>query len=449
LNAEGSALLYGSYLGGSGSADGAGGDVASAIALDPNGDAYITGHTLSSDFPVMPNPGAFQTTMPAKAAGHQDSGNAFVAKFSIGSGAVLTSTAISVTADANPAAAQVKTSFTAFVSQPTPCGFPATGTAGFAIDGGKPIEVALNATGQATYSTTSLSVGKHTVEVSYSGDVKYKPSTASLSETIVGPPASIAVVSGNHQTGVYGSAYAAPLTVIVKNAQGGVAPGVSVTFSGAGLKFSPSSVLTNESGEASVSVTPTAVGNLTATAAAADVSAPTTFTMTATKAMLTLTATSISVPYNDAIPALTYKITGYVNGDTSKAVTGAPTETTTAKQGSPVGAYPITLGLGTLSATDYTFKLVNGTLTITSLGTTGTPTFSPAAGTYSSAQSVKLTDATAGAVIYYTTNGSTPTTSSTKYTAAIAVSSTETIKAIAVAPGYTASAVASATYTIK
>jgi hypothetical protein len=165
--------------------------------------------------------------------------------------------------------------------------------------------------------------------------------------------------------------------------------------------------------------------------------------------MLTLTATSISVPYNDAIPALTYKITGYVNGDTSKAVTGAPTETTTAKQGSPVGAYPITLGLGTLSATDYTFKLVNGTLTITSLGTTGTPTFSPAAGTYSSAQSVKLTDATAGAVIYYTTNGSTPTTSSTKYTAAIAVSSTETIKAIAVAPGYTASAVASATYTIK
>ena len=78
-----------------------------------------------------------------------------------------------------------------------------------------------------------------------------------------------------------------------------------------------------------------------------------------------------------------------------------------------------------------------------------TPTFSPAAGTYSAAQSVKLADATTGATMYYTTNGSTPTTSSTKYSAAIAVSATETIKAIAAATGYTNSAVASATYTIN
>src|SRR5271156_2335212 len=51
--------------------------------------------------------------------------------------------------------------------------------------------------------------------------------------------------------------------------------------------------------------------------------------------------------------------------------------------------------------------------------------------------------------IYYTTNGTTPTTSSTKYTSAITVSSTETIEAIAVASGYANSAVASATYTIN
>jgi len=78
-----------------------------------------------------------------------------------------------------------------------------------------------------------------------------------------------------------------------------------------------------------------------------------------------------------------------------------------------------------------------------------TPTFSPAAGTYTSAQSVSISDATSGAAIYYTTNGTTPTTSSTKYTGPITVSSSETLEAIAVATGDTNSAVASAVYSIS
>lgn len=77
------------------------------------------------------------------------------------------------------------------------------------------------------------------------------------------------------------------------------------------------------------------------------------------------------------------------------------------------------------------------------------PIFKPAAGTYSSAQSVTITDATRGAIIYYTTNGTTPTTGSTKYTGAFTVAKSETVKAIATASGVANSGVSSAAYTIK
>ena len=77
-----------------------------------------------------------------------------------------------------------------------------------------------------------------------------------------------------------------------------------------------------------------------------------------------------------------------------------------------------------------------------------TPTFSPAAGTYSEAQNVTISCATSGATIYYTTDGTTPTTSSAQYGSAITVSSTMTVKAIAVKSGMTNSEVASALYTI-
>jgi hypothetical protein len=60
-----------------------------------------------------------------------------------------------------------------------------------------------------------------------------------------------------------------------------------------------------------------------------------------------------------------------------------------------------------------------------------------------------ISDTTAGAVIYYTTNGTTPSASASKYMTQITVLAMETIKAIAVATGYTNSAVASAAYTIN
>jgi len=80
-----------------------------------------------------------------------------------------------------------------------------------------------------------------------------------------------------------------------------------------------------------------------------------------------------------------------------------------------------------------------------------TPAFFPVPGSYSqttAGQTVTLTDGTSGATIYYTTDGSTPTTSSTIYTNPITITATATIKAIATASGFSASAVASGSYTL-
>src|SRR6266516_2467543 len=78
-----------------------------------------------------------------------------------------------------------------------------------------------------------------------------------------------------------------------------------------------------------------------------------------------------------------------------------------------------------------------------------TPTFSPAGGTYTGSVTVTISDATSGATIHYTTDGSTPTTSSAVYTGALTFTQTTTLNAMAAAPGMTDSGVASATYTIQ
>src|SRR5207253_23981 len=76
LNAAGT-VVYSTYLGGSGGDQGAG------IAVDASGDAYVTGYTFSTNFPVTAN--AFQATL-------KGSLDAFVAKLNAAGSALVYST---------------------------------------------------------------------------------------------------------------------------------------------------------------------------------------------------------------------------------------------------------------------------------------------------------------------------------------------------------------------
>ena len=77
------------------------------------------------------------------------------------------------------------------------------------------------------------------------------------------------------------------------------------------------------------------------------------------------------------------------------------------------------------------------------------PVITPESGQYASPQMVNIACATAGATIYYTIDGSEPSTTSLVYSAPFSVSSTTTVKAMAVKEGMLDSEVTSATYTFR
>ena len=92
-----------------------------------------------------------------------------------------------------------------------------------------------------------------------------------------------------------------------------------------------------------------------------------TATGTITPVPLTARANNVSTVYGSP-PALTDTITGFVGGENSSVVSGAPVLATTAAAGANAGSYPITIAAGTLSATNYIFPtadLIAGTLTVT------------------------------------------------------------------------------------
>ena len=95
-------------------------------------------------------------------------------------------------------------------------------------------------------------------------------------------------------------------------------------------------------------------------------------------------------------------------------------------------------------------EVASATFTIKAREVVATPVISPAGGEVAAGTAVTISCATNGATVYYTTDGSTPTTSSAVYSGAITVNSAMTVKAMAAKNGYyTNSSVATAAFTIK
>ena len=135
----------------------------------------------------------------------------------------------------------------------------------------------------------------------------------------------------------------------------------------------------------------------------------------------------------------------------ASTASSAPTDTVTAaiqiaqQPDNNVGGIFNLVGDSTAFQPALTATPPDWTLTLTYL--VATPSISLATGTYAGTQEVTITDATAGSVIYYTTDGTAPTTSSNLYTGPISIGVSSTLQAMAFLSG-SASAVASSTLTI-
>jgi len=147
--------------------------------------------------------------------------------------------------------------------------------------------------------------------------------------------------------------------------------------------------------------------------------------------------------------AVTFSISGLPSGasgsfsNASCSPSCSSALTITSSDSTPGGSFPVIVsasGGGVTKSTSFSLAV--------NLPTVATPTISPSGGTYTGSVSVTLQTTTAGASIYYTTDGSTPTQSSTFYTGAMTLTNSGVVKAKAFKSGYNASSEAGATFTI-
>ena len=169
------------------------------------------------------------------------------------------------------------------------------------------------------------------------------------------------------------------------------------------------------------------------------------------QAELTFVATPTISPAGGAIASGTeVTITCATDGATIYYTTDGTTPTSSSSAYNPLSKPTITSActIKAIAIKDGLTDSEIASVSYTIAAPCATPTFSVAAGEVTKGTTVTISSETDDATIYYTTNGSTPTTSSSVYSSAITINAAMTLKAIAVKDGYANSEVASAAYTV-
>ena len=211
INATGSSLQFSTFLGGSGT------DGSFGIALDSFASIYVAGVTTSSNFPVTS--GAFQTTLAGTA-------NAFVAKI-----VPIITTTTALSSSENPSVFGQSMTFTAIVSPGYGSRTP-TGTVSFG-DGALTLGTSTLSGGQASFTTSSLSVGSHNITAAYGGDANFTASTSTVLPQTVNKASTATVLTSSPNPSVLNKSVTFTATVSVV-APGAGSPTGTVVFNDGG-----------------------------------------------------------------------------------------------------------------------------------------------------------------------------------------------------------------------
>ncbi len=302
--------------------------------------------------------------------------------------------------------------------------------------------------GPGTISGNTLTItGAGTIVVAalQPGNATYAPATT-ISQTIIVNQAPL-------------TAQTITFTVLASSVTYGVAPiTLSATASSSlpvtiSITSGPATISGNTltiTGAGTVVVAANQAGNLIYAAATVSQS------IVVSQASQTITFAALTSPVTYGVAPMTLSATASSGLAVTLAVTSGPA-TISGSTLTITNAGTVVVAASQTGNTNYAAApTVSQSIVVNIVGTVATPTFTPATGTYAAGQTVTLADTTPGAAIYYTTDGTTPTTSSTLYKGAITITATpvgstsasQTIQAVAVATGYINSPAASAVYTI-